>query len=48
MEHRDCGGTIDDRRICTKCGALLEVRDVRPRLGPGAKPDAPALHPALR
>jgi DNA-binding HxlR family transcriptional regulator len=31
MEHRDCGGRVDDRRICTKCGALLEARDVRAR-----------------
>lgn len=25
--HRDCGGSIDDRRICTACGTFLEVRD---------------------
>jgi DNA-binding HxlR family transcriptional regulator len=29
IEHRGCGGAVDDRRICTKCGALLEARDVR-------------------
>jgi DNA-binding HxlR family transcriptional regulator len=29
IEHRDCGGRVDDRRICTKCGAPLEARDVR-------------------
>jgi DNA-binding HxlR family transcriptional regulator len=31
IEHRDCGGTVDDRRICTKCGAPLEARHVRAR-----------------
>jgi DNA-binding HxlR family transcriptional regulator len=30
MEHRDCGGRVNDRRICETCGALLEVRDVTP------------------
>ena len=31
VRHRDCGGRVNDRRICEACGALLEVRDVRPR-----------------
>jgi DNA-binding HxlR family transcriptional regulator len=48
MEHRDCGGEVDDRRVCTSCGALLEARDVRPRRGPGSAPDAAELRPALR
>jgi DNA-binding HxlR family transcriptional regulator len=26
--HRDCGGAVDDHRICETCGARLEVRDV--------------------
>ena len=25
--HRDCGGEIDDRRICKRCGKPLEARD---------------------
>lgn len=25
--HRDCGGEIDDHRICTRCGKPLGVRD---------------------
>jgi DNA-binding HxlR family transcriptional regulator len=29
FEHRDCGGAIDDRRRCLKCGAEVTVRDVR-------------------
>jgi DNA-binding HxlR family transcriptional regulator len=28
LRHRDCGGSLDDRRACTRCGALLEPRDV--------------------
>jgi DNA-binding HxlR family transcriptional regulator len=39
LEHRDCGGEVDDRRICTACGARLDARDVRMRPGPGM-PDA--------
>jgi DNA-binding HxlR family transcriptional regulator len=29
MIHRDCGGRINDRRICEDCGEWLEVRDAR-------------------
>src|SRR4051794_35034362 len=47
MEHRDCGGGVDDRRMCTRCGALLEARDVRARPGPGAQPEDVARRPAL-
>lgn len=46
IEHRDCGGEIDDRRRCTACGAELEARDVTARLGPGA-PDDPAARTVL-
>src|SRR3954452_18537519 len=31
LEHRRCGGRVNDRRICEKCGALLEPGDVRAR-----------------
>ena len=34
LEHRDCGGPVNDRRICEKCGALLGPRDVQARPGP--------------
>jgi DNA-binding HxlR family transcriptional regulator len=44
LEHRDCGGRVNDRRICDSCGALLEPRDVRARRGPAA-PDV--VQPAL-
>ena len=29
VEHRDCGGGVDDRRLCTRCGKPLGPRDVR-------------------
>jgi DNA-binding HxlR family transcriptional regulator len=48
MEHRDCGGEVDDRRICTRCGQPLEARDVRPRPGPGAPARDVEMKPALR
>jgi DNA-binding HxlR family transcriptional regulator len=33
----ECGGEIDDRRICTKCGKHLTVREARAVDGPGMK-----------
>jgi DNA-binding HxlR family transcriptional regulator len=36
LEHRDCGGAVDEHRICASCGARLSVRDVRALPGPGA------------
>jgi DNA-binding HxlR family transcriptional regulator len=27
--HKECGGTVNDRRICERCGAELGVRDAR-------------------
>ena len=29
MLHKECGGRVNDRRICEECGEWLEVRDVR-------------------
>jgi DNA-binding HxlR family transcriptional regulator len=37
FRHRGCGGRITDRRVCSKCGAELEVRDVEVVDGPGLK-----------
>jgi DNA-binding HxlR family transcriptional regulator len=31
----ECGGEIDDRRICTRCGKHLQVREARAVEGPG-------------
>jgi DNA-binding HxlR family transcriptional regulator len=33
--HRGCGGELDDRRMCTTCGAALELSDVEAVPGPG-------------
>jgi DNA-binding HxlR family transcriptional regulator len=41
LEHRGCGGTVDEHRICEACGARLSVRDVRALPGPGATPEHP-------
>jgi DNA-binding HxlR family transcriptional regulator len=43
LEHRDCGGRVDDRRLCERCGAALEVRDVLAVPGPGAAVPVPAV-----
>jgi DNA-binding HxlR family transcriptional regulator len=47
LEHRDCGGAVDERRMCKRCGAALGARDVRARVGPGA-PDGEPVQPMLR
>jgi DNA-binding HxlR family transcriptional regulator len=36
LRHRDCGGELDDRRRCQRCGAELVARDVVAVAGPGA------------
>ena len=28
LRHRECGGELDERRICRRCGAPLDARDV--------------------
>jgi len=37
VEHRDCGGRINDRRICERCGAELTLRDAVVRKAPGIR-----------
>lgn len=32
--HKDCGGEVDGRRICQKCGAHLDVREAESIPGP--------------
>jgi len=44
VEHRGCGGRIDDRRVCEACGTAVGPHDVKARPGPGARPDR---HPLL-
>jgi DNA-binding HxlR family transcriptional regulator len=36
LRHKGCGGELGEHRICTRCGELLEVGDVRAEVGPGA------------
>jgi DNA-binding HxlR family transcriptional regulator len=48
LEHRGCGGRVNDRRICDSCGALLGPRDVKARRGPALTDSEPApVQPAL-
>ncbi len=35
VEHQGCGGAINDRRICERCGALVELTDVQVQVEPG-------------
>jgi DNA-binding HxlR family transcriptional regulator len=45
VEHRACGGHIDERRVCDRCGELVTaVADVVAVPGPGAT----SRHPLLR
>ena len=48
VEHRDCGGRVNDRRICERCGAELTYRDARVRKGPGAIDQPGVVVPAER
>ena len=36
LTHQDCGGTLDEHRICTTCGEKITAKNVRARRGPGA------------
>ena len=45
--HKDCGGEVDDRRRCTRCGAELEAWDVVAGAGPrGERPTGCPSRPA--
>ncbi len=43
LEHRGCGGAVDEHRVCEKCGRPLSARESRARPGPGASPEHPLL-----
>lgn len=43
IEHRGCGGRVDEHRICQKCGKPLDARDAVARPGPGASPESPLM-----
>lgn len=44
VSHRGCGGDVDDHRVCQRCGAQLELRDIVARAGASAS----ARHPLRR
>jgi DNA-binding HxlR family transcriptional regulator len=46
LEHRGCGGAVDEHRICATCGARLSARDALAVAGPGARADHPLLRRA--
>ena len=46
IEHRGCGGAVDEHRICERCGARLKAQDAVGRPGPGAQADHPLLRRA--
>jgi DNA-binding HxlR family transcriptional regulator len=48
LEHRGCGGAVDEHRICETCGAHLTVREARALPGPGASADHPLRRRAER
>jgi DNA-binding HxlR family transcriptional regulator len=37
IRHRDCGGEVDERLRCAKCGADVDARSAEARPGPGAR-----------
>jgi len=43
LEHRGCGGAVDEHRVCEKCGKPLDARDVRALPGPGASDSNPLI-----
>jgi DNA-binding HxlR family transcriptional regulator len=40
--HRDCGGEIDERFVCSACGELVDARSSEARPGPGARRSWPS------
>ena len=46
LMHKDCGGRIDGRRRCEKCGADVDAWDAEAKVGPGAVPEQLAGLPA--
>lgn len=43
IRHKECGGLVDDRGCCAKCGERLGARDAYSEYGPGAPGEAQAL-----
>ncbi|HEX3432646.1 MAG TPA: helix-turn-helix domain-containing protein [Solirubrobacteraceae bacterium] len=43
LEHRGCGGRVDEHRVCETCGKPLSARESRALPGPGASPEHPLV-----
>jgi len=48
LEHRGCGGRVDEHRVCEKCSARLSVREAWAKPGPGAGQEHPLVLRAER
>jgi DNA-binding HxlR family transcriptional regulator len=40
VRHKECGGKVDDRGYCERCGERLEARDAYTEYGPGSPADS--------
>ena len=40
LEHRGCGGAVDEHRICETCGEPLGARDIEGTARPGSVTDS--------
>ncbi len=43
VEHRGCGGRVNEHRVCERCGKALQAREAIAQPGPGATPDSPLV-----
>ncbi len=43
--HRDCGGTPDSTRRCSRCSKTIQVADMLMQPGPGLPPVTPDTNP---
>src|SRR5438105_12736149 len=43
LEHRGCGGRVEQQVVCADCGEPLRARDSEILPGPGAPPSPPAI-----
>jgi DNA-binding HxlR family transcriptional regulator len=48
LQHRGCGGEVDEHRMCTRCGAKVEATASSAVPGPGATPEHPLVRRAQR
>lgn len=48
VEHKGCGGKVDDYLTCTKCGKRLTAYDTTPKLGKGVSRKVEPKQPFLK